>query len=114
METEPKCDKCGAEITTGAMALFCEHGKDCEFWVPEVEEFKADLEPMLFGDEYQEDMDEFEEALQNCCGHFEADGVFWCGAAGSEDCDWECPFSRDIGLTLKQIEERDAEEDKHD
>jgi hypothetical protein len=52
--------------------------------------------------------DEFEEALQNCCGHFEADGRFWCGAAGSEDCDWECPFSRDIGKTEAEI---DAEHD---
>ena len=38
----PTCDKCGAEITTGLMAVFCPGGKECEFWVPEVEEFKDD------------------------------------------------------------------------
>lgn len=43
MNEEPKCDKCGAEITTGAMAVFCPEGKKCEFWVPEVEEFKRDF-----------------------------------------------------------------------
>ena len=59
-----------------------------------------------------EEMDEFEEALANCCGHFQPDGVFLGGAAGSEDCDWECPFSRDIGLTAVQIEERDDAEAK--
>ena len=58
-------------------------------------------------DEYQEQLDEFEEALANCCGHFEADGVFWCGAVGSKDCDFECPFNRDVGLTAEQIDERD-------
>ena len=59
-------------------------------------------------DDYPED--EFEEAMANCCGHF-IDGVFWCGAAGSEDCDFDCPFSHDIGLTVQQIEQRDAEAD---
>ena len=33
----PRCDKCGAPVETGAMALFCPKGRDCEFWVPEVE-----------------------------------------------------------------------------
>lgn len=55
---EMKCEKCGAEITTGAMALFCEHGKDCEFWVPEVEEFKADLEPVPFGGRLRSDRED--------------------------------------------------------
>ena len=56
-------------------------------------------------------IDEFEEALANCSGCFGKDGVFWCGAAGSEDCDWECPFSKDIGLSVAQIEKRDAGEE---
>lgn len=30
--TDPKCDKCGEEITTGMMAFFCPHGSECEFW----------------------------------------------------------------------------------
>jgi hypothetical protein len=38
-----RCDKCGAEITTGLMAVFCPKGKECEFWVPEVEEFKKEF-----------------------------------------------------------------------
>jgi hypothetical protein len=43
METnEPCCDKCGAEITTGFMALFCPKRKECEFWVPEIEEFERE------------------------------------------------------------------------
>jgi len=29
---DPKCDKCGAEITTGLMAAFCPLGEKCEFW----------------------------------------------------------------------------------
>lgn len=70
-------------------------------------------------DDYTDDdyeMDEFEDAVANCCGYFDqSDGVFWCHNAGSEDCDWECPFSRDIGLTAAQIEERDeAEEAEED
>lgn len=28
----PKCDKCGLEITTGAMAAFCPQAMQCEFW----------------------------------------------------------------------------------
>ena len=32
-----KCDKCGAEITTGLMAVFCPLGKECEFYPEDVE-----------------------------------------------------------------------------
>lgn len=35
----PTCDKCGAEITTGLMAAFCQSGKECEFYVEGVEDF---------------------------------------------------------------------------
>ena len=38
----PTCDKCGAEITTGLMVVFCPRGQQCEFWNPAVEEFKRD------------------------------------------------------------------------
>ena len=31
-ERLPHCDKCGAEITTGMMAAFCEKLEECEFW----------------------------------------------------------------------------------
>lgn len=60
--------------------------------------------------EYDEnEPDELEEAMSNCCGWFEEgeNGRFVCGAAGSEDCDWECPFSRDIGMTPEEIDARD-------
>lgn len=68
---------------------------------------------MDFEDDEFYEPDEYEEAMSNCCGHFESqsrDAVFVCGAAGSEDCDWDCPFSRDLGLTLKEIEFRDVAE----
>ena len=32
MNDEPKCDKCGLEITTGFMAFFCPHGSSCDLW----------------------------------------------------------------------------------
>jgi hypothetical protein len=35
-------------------------------------------------------VDPFEEALMNC--GMGRDGL--CSKAGSEECDWECPFSR--------------------
>jgi hypothetical protein len=31
----PLCEKCGAEVTTGAMAMFCPRREQCEFWPPE-------------------------------------------------------------------------------
>jgi len=31
----PTCDKCGAPITTGAMALFCPNREQCEFYPKE-------------------------------------------------------------------------------
>ena len=31
----PTCDKCGAPITTGAMALICPLREECEFWPAE-------------------------------------------------------------------------------
>ena len=42
-EQAPRCDKCGAEITTGLMAAYCPQGKECEFWNPAVDEFMADF-----------------------------------------------------------------------
>lgn len=38
---DPKCDKCGAPIDSGIMAVGCPSGKDCEFWTPELDEFMA-------------------------------------------------------------------------
>jgi hypothetical protein len=46
-DLEPTCEKCGAPITTGLMAAFCPKGKDCEFWVPEFEEFLKDWQDPL-------------------------------------------------------------------
>lgn len=34
-DESPKCDKCGAPIETGLMAVFCPYAEQCEFWVPE-------------------------------------------------------------------------------
>jgi hypothetical protein len=31
-QDSPKCDKCGAEITTGFMGFFCPHGSNCDLW----------------------------------------------------------------------------------
>lgn len=62
-------------------------------------------------EQLDDEPDEFEEAINNCRGFLDA-GFFVCAAAGSEDCDWECPFSRDLGLTVKQIEEREFAEEE--
>jgi hypothetical protein len=35
----PKCGKCGLVVTTGLMAAFCEHKKECEFYVEGADEF---------------------------------------------------------------------------
>jgi len=40
----PRCELCGAEITTGLMAAFCPLKKECEFYVPGVEEFYPEEE----------------------------------------------------------------------
>lgn len=34
---EPRCDKCGVEITTGMMAVFCPLGTECEFYPKDAE-----------------------------------------------------------------------------
>lgn len=44
---EPRCDKCGVEMTTGLMAACCPAGKECEFWTPELDEFLAQLTPCI-------------------------------------------------------------------
>jgi len=56
-----------------------------------------------------EEPDEYEEALGNCSGFMDG-GFFVCGAAGSEECDWECPFSGDLGKSQKELEEEAGEE----
>ena len=62
------------------------------------------------GEPDQDDEDSrYEDAIDNCHGSFSG-GRFWCGAAGSEDCDWSCPFSHDIGKTRRQV--RDGEKAK--
>lgn len=40
MEETPKCDKCGAEITTGLMAAFCPFKDACDLYAPGIEEFR--------------------------------------------------------------------------
>jgi hypothetical protein len=70
-EERPKCDKCGAEITTGLMAAFCPRYKQCEFYVEGIEEFmprqaraQADDPPLL--------TNEAIARLQEQCQYFEA------------------------------------------
>lgn len=61
-------------------------------------------EPVEFEDSTDDDNDdEFDEAMSNCGGFWNG-GVFVCMKVGSEECDWECPFSCDIGKTQKQLE----------
>lgn len=44
--------------------------------------------------------DEFEQAIGDC--HMFCDGGRWvCGAVGSEHCDFDCPFNRDLGKRCK-------------
>ena len=64
---------------------------------------------MSFEDEeLEEDLEDFEDDDEfDCHGHFEGqhrDAVFVCGADGSEDCDWECPYSGWKGLTHLQVD----------
>lgn len=42
---DPKCDRCGAPITTGAMAAICPHREKCEFW-PDDEESQRFLDDL--------------------------------------------------------------------
>lgn len=44
-DNTPTCDKCGAPICTGLMAVFCPRGDDCEFFPdePDLQEFIHDL-----------------------------------------------------------------------
>jgi hypothetical protein len=42
-DEEPVCDKCGAVLTTGLMAVFCIRREECQFW-PEGEEGDSDVD----------------------------------------------------------------------
>jgi len=45
MTDGPTCDRCGAPVTTGAMAAWCPHRERCEFWPddPESQELLDNL-----------------------------------------------------------------------
>lgn len=58
-----------------------------------------------FDEDYDEEPDELEQAMGDCHAFLDG-GRYVCMAIGSEDCD-ECPFHDDLGLTPKQIAERD-------
>lgn len=81
------CDRCGMEMC----ACDCDRSDD------------------HLDSDYDEELDEYEEALGNCSG-FMDDGFFVCGAAGSEDCDWECPFSGDLGKSREELEREAGQE----
>ena len=46
-------------------------------------------------DDYEEE-DELEEAMSEC-GSFESGGYIVCSMIGSEHCDFDCPFRKDLG-----------------
>jgi hypothetical protein len=65
----------------------------------------------LDDDDYEPD--EWEEEMADCHGYFESqspNAVFVCGAVGSEDCD-ECPCYAWLGLTNKQIDKLELEDE---
>lgn len=66
-------------------------------------------EDYYYDDPQNDEPDAFEEAMDDCSGLWDG-GVFLCMAAGSEECEFECPFSNDIGKTAKQIETEVYEE----
>jgi hypothetical protein len=81
-----KCADCGQFYAYG-----------CEPWAPDSDD-RCELD-----DDYDEEPDEYEEALGNC--HAFIDGGFMvCMAVGSEDCD-ECPFNSDLGKSEDQLQE---------
>lgn len=55
-----------------------------------------------------DELDEFEEALQNCS--MMADG--FCGQAGSEWCDWDCPI-RDMEIIELEDDFIELEEEEN-
>ena len=63
------------------------------------------IEPMDDEDEFIDDFDDEDE--YDCHGFFEGKH-FMCMAAGSEDCDFECPYRNWLGLTRKQIDRMDG------
>lgn len=66
---------------------------------------RCDVDDDFEEPEWEDDAD-FDEAMDNCHGHFDEPGpggIFHCGAVGSEDCD-ECPMHRWLGLTNRQID----------
>jgi hypothetical protein len=51
-----------------------------------------------------DELDEYEEAMDDCAWDCAWDGVAGhiCMGIGSEDCDWECPFSNQMWRGLRQ------------
>jgi hypothetical protein len=61
-----------------------------------------------YDDEHGDYCDCFECRLEDAIGNchmFEDSGHWVCGAAGSEECDWDCPFSGDIGKKVEHTQE---------
>jgi hypothetical protein len=52
-DKDPRCDKCGAPITTAMMAAICPHRERCEFW-PDDAESQAFLDSMAWRHKQQE------------------------------------------------------------
>ena len=47
------------------------------------------------------DLDDDEaEGDYDCAGYFDANEHWRCGKIGSEECDWCCPYSGDLGKRM--------------
>lgn len=48
---------------------------------------------------YEDDFDEEDIAAQECT--WDGTPGNWCGHVGSEQCDWECPYSNEMHAGLR-------------
>lgn len=55
-----------------------------------------------WGDLEEDEDDPLEEALATC-SMYPYDGVWICSDAGTEWCDWVCPFSSELGIPVDEI-----------
>ncbi len=83
-----RCQICGMFYPYGSAPWDPEWNSEDE-WGPEDD-----------GDLYDED----EQALDDCSGFWDGD-TFMCMAVGSEQCEFGCPFNRDLGKTSEEIEQ---------
>jgi hypothetical protein len=98
------CPKCHAKFRyTRKGQIICD---DCGHTEPVAADTESLVQIRAVEDDEVYGPDEWSSELD--CGGFWDGDVFYCSAAGSEECDWECPERDNIGLTAEEIE--DAEE----